>query len=109
MKVRTAGGQIFSYADLPAAMADAKARGPGSEWRVHFHVPLFSGRYGPLQSTASLLEPAFWRQLKGGAGGHLEIETYTFGVLPDGLRTADVVDNVVREYQWVVKKLAAAK
>jgi hypothetical protein len=67
-------------------------------------VPLFSDRYGPLQSTASLLEPAFWRQIIGGASGHLEIETYTFGVLPEGLRTADVVDNVVRESHWVLAK-----
>ena len=69
--------------------------------RSHFHVPLFAGN-----STAVELTPEFFELLRRGATEHLEIETYTFDVLPPELRAADVVDHIVREYDWVMKKLA---
>ena len=109
VKVRRADGSLLSHPDLPQAMADPQARGAGREWRVHFHVPLFCDRYGPLQSTASLLGDGFWQALRAGPCEHLEIETYTFGVLPVGLRSTDVVDNVVREYRWVLERLGIAQ
>jgi hypothetical protein len=35
----------------------------------------------------------------------LEIETYTFDVLPDDLRGDDVVKSIAREYSWVLSQL----
>ena len=73
--------------------------------RVHFHVPLFFQQAGPLGSTVSSLTPDFFHELREGACSHLEIETYTFDVLPDELRGDDVVKSIAKEYAWVLGQL----
>ncbi len=110
VKLRRRDGRIESFADLPDAIFAAKSSsddGP-SELRVHFHVPLFFTEAGPLSSTSSLLGEEFWRRLADDADiGQLEIETYTFDVLPGELRSVDVVDSICREYEWVLAQWAA--
>ena len=78
-------GSFQYWNDLPAKV-DSTVRG----LRVHFHVPLFA-----QGSTASELTPEFFNLLKQGATEHLEIETYTFDVLPSELRSTDVVDAIL--------------
>jgi len=39
------------------------------------------------------------------ASSHLEIETYTWDVLPAHLRSATLVDQLTREYEWVLARL----
>jgi len=104
VKARRADGRIVSYADLPEALADAGGE-PTDEWRIHFHVPLFFERLGELASTNSLLTGEFAAALRAGASEHLEIETYTFGVLPAELRSGDLADGIAREYEWVMREL----
>ncbi|MDY6913003.1 MAG: metabolite traffic protein EboE [Planctomycetota bacterium] len=107
VKARTADGKIISYRDLPDALAAAEQTKPDQQWRVHFHVPLFFDGHEGLHSTADELCGEFAEQLAGGAVGHLEIETYTFNVLPEFMQPADVADGIVREYEWVLRKLFA--
>jgi len=38
---------------------------------------------------------------------HLEIETYTWDVLPPHLKTGDITDYVCRELEWMRDALAA--
>ena len=110
VKLRLADGRIESYADLPAALAAAEsAPAADTQLRVHFHVPLFFTQAGSLASTSSLLDEGFWRFAAGGAVEHLEIETYTFDVLPDDLRPPDVVESIRREFEWVLGRIAAAE
>jgi len=104
VKARTADGKIVSYADLPEAL-NAPASADDDEWRVHFHVPLFFEKSGHLQSTGSLLKGSFAAALKAGGAEHLEIETYTFGVLPAPLRKGGVSSCIAREYQWVLRNM----
>ena len=92
----TERGSSRSWPDLPEALAE---NGRGDEWRVHFHVPIFVERYGALMSTQEHLERCI-RRVRG-ATGHLEIETYTWDVLPPGLK-ASSVDSIAREYEWVL-------
>jgi len=99
VKARRTDGTIHSFADLPEALA-AKSD-DWDEWRVHFHVPLFFATDGLLSSTADLLTGDFADALAAGATDHLEIETYTFDVLPADLRADDVTESIAREYQWV--------
>ena len=103
VKARSADGAIRSYPDLPAALAAGGAA--DEEWRIHFHVPLFFGQFGALQSTSSLFTDAFIAAVTSGATEHLEIETYTFDVLPEDLRAADVTDSIAREYEWVLSRM----
>ena len=72
---------------------------------MHFHVPLFFQGNGPLASTVSTLTPDFFRELRQGATSHVEIETYTFDVLPAEIRPADVVGSIAREFTWVAENL----
>ncbi|MGW0506788.1 metabolite traffic protein EboE [Micromonospora sp. NPDC003241] len=66
--------------DLDAAL-DAALPGP---WRVHYHVPLHAPPEPPLGSTLPVLRDALAVLLGGDDAGcdHLDIETYTWGVLP---------------------------
>ncbi|MEU1844553.1 metabolite traffic protein EboE [Micromonospora sediminicola] len=70
--------------DLDAAL---DARLPGS-WRVHYHVPLHAPPEPPLRSTVPVLRSALSALLAGPAAGcdHLDVETYTWGVLPQARR-----------------------
>lgn len=97
------GGGIQSFPDLPAALA--APAGPEDLWRVHFHVPLFFEESGDLRSTRSLFTPHVVELIQGGITEHLEIETYTFGVLPDPLAVSDVVEGIAREYHWGLEHL----
>jgi sugar phosphate isomerase/epimerase len=93
---RRADGALRSWPDLPEALA---ADGDGGEWRVHFHVPIFVERYGALESTQDHLRGVIERVR--GVTSHLEIETYTWDVLPPDLK-ASSVDSIAREYEWVL-------
>jgi hypothetical protein len=105
VKIQTKEGVILSYADLPKAIEDAV---PG-RWRIHFHVPLFFTQKGNLESTASCLGSDFFGELLKGYTPQLEIETYTFDVLPDFLRNKGVVESITKEFQWVLSQLEAER
>ena len=104
VKVCGRDGSLRSYTDLPQAI-EAEAGGEQDEWRVHFHVPLFFDGAGPLGSTNSLLDSRFVEAVTQGASQHLEIETYTFDVLPPAIRPGDVTESIAREYRWVLERL----
>jgi sugar phosphate isomerase/epimerase len=93
----TERGSNRSWPDLPDALADD---GRGGEWRVHFHVPIFVEHYGALRSTQDHLE----RCIRRVRTSQLEIETYTWDVLPPELK-ASSVDSIAREYEWVLDVL----
>ena len=93
----TERGSLRTWPDLPEALS---ANGGGEEWRVHFHVPIFIERYGALQSTQDHLR----RCLQRVDTSHLEIETYTWDVLPADLKTSSV-ESIAREYEWVLDVL----
>ncbi|OGV79782.1 MAG: hypothetical protein A3K19_22440 [Lentisphaerae bacterium RIFOXYB12_FULL_65_16] len=107
VKVRDAHGGVTAYPDLPEALAawEQGRGGAGDQWRVHFHIPLFAEPSAGLCSTGDLLGAAFARALAETAVPHLEIETYTFDVLPDELRGMDVTASIAAEYRWVLARL----
>jgi sugar phosphate isomerase/epimerase len=96
---RSADGTLVSWPDLPEAL---DGYGGGEEWRVHFHVPIFLERYGKLESTQDHLREVIG--LVRDRTAHLEIETYTWDVLPPDLK-ASSVDSIAREYEWVLDVL----
>lgn len=112
VRLREPDGTEAAFADLPQALAEAGDRAPDAELRVHFHVPLFFEGAGGLASTGDLLTDGFWRRVAAADSAptaHLEIETYTFGVLPERLRLPDVADSIAREYRWVLERLGRAQ
>jgi sugar phosphate isomerase/epimerase len=102
-------GLLTRIKDLPIALQrhreDAQLR--DSEWRVHFHVPLNLEAPAGLEPTSDhVLGLLQFLKSKPGLCLHLEMETYTWAVLPDSLRTRDVSEQIVAEYQWTLARLA---
>ncbi|MFN3848367.1 MAG: metabolite traffic protein EboE [Spirosomataceae bacterium] len=69
-------------------------------WRVHFHVPLFIENYGLLASTRSDIVDTINVHKQNPFTNHLEIETYTWGVLPTEFQ-APLNKSIIREINWV--------
>jgi sugar phosphate isomerase/epimerase len=108
---RLENGSLRRWKDLPTAIDSALSLTAdnlvGEEWRVHFHVPLqceladvFTTTSDHVVGVIDLLsaEPALC--------SHLEMETYTWAVLPEFLKSRDVVDQLVSEYRWTLARLA---
>jgi sugar phosphate isomerase/epimerase len=96
---------VLGVDDLDQALDGGLPR--EEEWRVHFHVPvhLDEGRTTQPQ-LRQLLEGAF-----GGSRAlthHVELETYTWNVMPGDLRPdadAALVDGLARELSWLRDEL----
>ena len=104
-----ADGSLTRHRDLPDALA-AAARGETSgdtEWRIHFHVPLHCPPTALFDTTADQLQCVI--EVLGENPeicSHVEMETYTWEVLPGELKQRDVVDQLAGEYEWTLAKLA---
>jgi hypothetical protein len=95
-------GKITKFLNLEDAFAARKANPGPREWRTHFHVPVFLDDLGgAFGTTRFALEQALKMHKEKPLSGQLEIETYTWDVLPDHLKTGDIVDYVCREIEWV--------
>jgi len=100
--VEKKNGKITKFLNLEDAFAARKADPGPREWRTHFHVPVFLDDLGGvLGTTRFALEAALKMHKEKPLSGQLEIETYTWDVLPDHLKTGDIVDYVCREIEWV--------
>jgi hypothetical protein len=99
------GAQLGHYLNLEDAFASWEKDKTRREWRTHFHVPVFLTDLGPFKSTQFALEQALAMHKKTPLSRQLEIETYTWDVLPDHLKTGDIVEYVCRELEWVKGQL----
>lgn len=95
-------GTLTHYPDLDIALA-ARPLPAGSEWRIHFHVPLFAAEYEGLGSTQDYVRDVISRAAAARTTRHFEIETYTWDVLPAGLKI-DLLESIAREYEWVLEQ-----
>jgi sugar phosphate isomerase/epimerase len=99
-------GRLTRFADLPEALAQGAAQ-DGAEWRIHFHVPVFAAQAGPFATTRDALERMLALHARAPVSAHLEVETYTWEVLPPALRAESVEADVARELAWVRERLQA--
>jgi hypothetical protein len=75
-------------------------------WRTHFHVPLFIRDYPRMSSTQADIQTVLGYLQKNPICQHLEIETYTWEVLPPEMKF-DLVTSIKCEYQWVLDQLGS--
>lgn len=99
-------GEITRFLNLEDAIIAWEADPGPREWRTHFHVPVFLKDLGPFQTTRSGIDDALRVHARTPVSTHLEIETYTWDVLPDHLKTGDIIEYVVRELEYVRDELA---
>ena len=97
------GAPLRRFPDLGDALHQAEAA-CSREWRIHFHVPLFTAEYDGFASTQDYVRQVMNTVLRTNATRHLEIETYTWDVLPARLKR-DLDDSIAREYDWVLNEL----
>jgi sugar phosphate isomerase/epimerase len=103
-----ATGALARYADLPDALAAAEGAAPRPRtWRVHFHVPVFATELGRFGNTQAFLRELLAAARGGTPGAHLEVETYTWDVLPAEHRTTTVDAAIARELAWVRAEVGA--
>ena len=94
---------LLRYRDLPDAFHSNEALNC-KEWRAHFHVPLFVKDYGLLESTQKEVTEALSIQKKEKQAAILEVETYTWDVLPQDLKQT-LSSSIVRELKWVINHI----
>jgi hypothetical protein len=96
------------FKDLPDALDFAQTNPGqlGEEWRVHFHIPIHAQPGGGFDSTRDHMIGAMdWLAANPAKCQHIEMETYTWEVLPPEMRSGDVVDQLVREYDWTLNAM----
>ncbi|MFN4872606.1 MAG: metabolite traffic protein EboE [Akkermansiaceae bacterium] len=106
---RRADGSLERFKDLPVFFeaVDTGNLQPSDfcEARVHFHIPLDAKPTSPLDSTHTHVEETLnWCVRNPNACQHFEIETYTWGVLPNNLQRP-VEEQIAAEYHWVLGNL----
>jgi sugar phosphate isomerase/epimerase len=125
------GDQVNRYKDLPDAFANLNnstgdsvqtnvvepiATEPSAkessatplhrEWRVHFHVPIFLDDLGDFSSTQFFIREILAMHKQTPISDHLEVETYTWNVLPEKYRQQSMSTAIARELNWVVDQLS---
>lgn len=101
---------LTRFLDLPEALAAREdGAADGREWRVHCHIPVFHDGplLGGLATTQQTLLDMLALQRNDGISPHLEVETYTWDVLPSGLRLGTLDAAISREIGWVRERLLA--
>jgi sugar phosphate isomerase/epimerase len=101
---RQSSGALLRFVDLAEAFASAEALG-ADEWRVHFHVPLYTETLDTFTNTQPYLRRILERHAQSPITGAFEVETYTWDALPRQHRQSEVVDSIARELGWVVERL----
>jgi len=102
--VQRSNGSLARFVDLPQALAAGGAVA-GAELRVHFHVPLFLEQMEHFGTTQAFLAEILALHRAAPISRHLEVETYTWDVLPPSYRSADLSSAIARELNWVKARL----
>ena len=102
---RLPDGMLVRHRDQDVALASDSG---AEEWRIHFHIPLHSPDADWFTSTRDHIggvldllrdDPALCT--------HLEMETYTWEVLPEEMKNRDVVNQLAGEYDWTLAEFCA--
>ncbi|WP_076262438.1 metabolite traffic protein EboE [Intrasporangium flavum] len=108
VRSRDHAGQVRTRDDLGEALGGRRPLCAHADepWRVHFHVPLGTAPEPPLTATTDDLRRSL-DALVGGATArtdHLEVETYTWTVVPERHRPRDdagLARSIAGELAWL--------
>ena len=107
---RDTNGRLAFFRDLPDALQPQPPNltpQRATEWRIHFHVPLHAPTAAPFRNTNDhLLGVLDLLAENPKLCSHLEMETYTWEVLPPQLKSQSVVEQLAAEYHWTLTQLA---
>ncbi len=105
-------GELLAADDIDPDLSVLEALPADRPWRVHFHVPIHRDAVGEVGTTRDFLRGALaWLVDSGAPLPDLEVETYTWNVLPGDERPADLADlvaGIAAELRWVRRELVGA-
>jgi len=104
---RSADGTMRRIKDLDIALDEAARIPPATtdEWRIHFHIPLHCEPTELYGNTADhLLGVMDELQKDPTLCSHIEMETYTWEVMPAEMK-GDIVEQLAGEYRWTLNEL----
>ena len=99
------GDNLSRHVDLPDAVTAFGAGQADGEWRIHCHVPVFLADLGEISSTRNDLVATLAALRQRTRSSHLEVETYTWDVLPDNIRTGSKSADIAREIAFCRQEL----
>jgi sugar phosphate isomerase/epimerase len=100
-------GCLRRFPDLPEALETVRDGSAAGEWRIHCHVPVFLADLGDLGTTQGFLAEVLDLCRQRCISQHLEVETYTWDVLPAAYRGEDKATSIARELRWTLEQLTA--
>ncbi len=109
---RTRSGNVVRQVDLTRVLAldPPPEHRDCAVWRIHFHVPVDAERLGPLTTTRDDLRRALAAVAALPYAPHLEVETYTWDVLPGQAARSEgpqrLIDGLTRELRATRELLA---
>ncbi|MDZ4852515.1 MAG: metabolite traffic protein EboE [Pirellulaceae bacterium] len=107
------GGNFALHEDLPELMESIREPSLlAGNWRVHFHVPIFYEKAGPLGTTRNEIQKCLQSVDKIAAStgdfssepwftGHYEVETYAWSVLPESHRERSLAEDIASELRFL--------
>lgn len=104
------GGRVRGIDDLSEALEGGLPT--DAPWRIHFHAPLHAPADAGLRTTSPELSAAL-AELLGGPRAlcdHIEVETYTWNVLPERVRpqgTDGLAAGMAKELAWARDRFTA--
>jgi sugar phosphate isomerase/epimerase len=99
------GDNLSRHVDLPDAVTAFGEGQADGEWRIHCHVPVFLADLGEISSTRSDLVATLAALRQRTRSSHLEVETYTWDVLPENIRTGSKSADIAREIAFCRQEL----
>lgn len=118
--VRCADGEVLFFNDLDEALTNSRAL-QSEQWWVHYHLPIqsenvaLSGHIVPgLQTTRDSIETCLDCLAALPNKPHIEIETYTWHVLPKPHADTEqgqawLVEGLSQERQWLLEAMRQRK
>jgi hypothetical protein len=102
-----ADGTLARYRDLDVALdSQPSTLDSTDEWRIHFHVPLHFEPSTMFRTTRAHIQGVVDAlAAEPNLCSHIEMETYTWEVMPPELKNRSVVDQLVAEYDWTLGEL----
>jgi len=110
-QVRTLGdgGELLGADDIDPDLSVLAQLPSDRPWRVHFHVPINRDAVGEVGTTRDFLHGALaWLVASDAPLPDLEVETYSWNVLPGEERPGDLADlvaGIAAELRWVRREL----
>ncbi|WP_285010583.1 metabolite traffic protein EboE [Pedobacter faecalis] len=101
---RLENGELIRYKDLPDALAEFDNT-EAVEWRAHFHVPISTLEIDLIHTTQNDIKTVLSWQKSDPFTQHLEVETYTWEVLPEQIKTP-IAQSISNELKWVINELS---